>query len=194
MMTFLARLLTLLALAILTACASNPTTDVSHRAPTQADLLNWSLTGKIGITTASDRINANLDWQQTLDQYRVQLSGPLGQGRVTIDGDPSQITITNKGETLTGSSAQSLLQQQLGWSVPVEHFSYWAKGVISPLVGVTSMEYDDAGALSQIIQAGWTIDFSRYEIIDGWRLPSKLNAKTGQLSLVLVIKDWQPQP
>lgn len=180
------------ALSLLTACANQPPQADLPGAYRNAEALSqWQLKGKVGITTPADRVNATIGWQQNEHRFAIDLSGPFGQGRTAIEGDDQSITVTTGNQTVSGQSAQDLMQQQLGWSVPVMHFAYWARGVPSPLTEVTSIEYDADGALSYLIQDGWQVDLSRYQSVSGWSLPARLSAKTTNIALVMVVKEWQ---
>ncbi len=181
----------LLSLAGLTACAVQPLSSgpVANGQPAQT-LSHWQIKGKVGITTERERVNANLDWQQQAHTYNISLSGPFGQGRADLMGDEHSIALTTGDQTFHGASAEQLMQQQLGWSVPVRHFAYWAKGVPSPLAPVTAVEYDDQGSLSTLVQDGWQVSLSRYSNINGWQLPGRLSAKTEQVALLVVAKEW----
>lgn len=182
-----------LALVLLSACATQPPTQYSETSILRSakELTQWQIQGKVGITTTDDRLNANLEWQQQNQAYTIGLSGPFGQGRANLEGNDHSITLTTGNELFKGRSAEDLMQQQLGWSVPVQHFVYWARGLPSPLAKITAIEYDDTGALSTLAQDGWLIDISRYRAVQDWRLPGRLSAKTDNLSLVMVVKEWQ---
>ena len=176
---------------VISGCAQQP--QIVAPAPSgqaaQA-LFHWHVKGKVGITTQQERVSANLDWQQMADAYRISLSGPFGQGRADLDGDDTSITLTTGNQTYRGANAEQLMQQQLGWSVPVRHFAYWAKGIPSPLAPITAVEYDAEGALSTLVQDGWQVNLSRYSIVDGWQLPGRVSAKTEQIALLMVAKEW----
>ncbi len=181
-----------LLLALLSACASQtprPITPLDN----VHQLTHWRLKGKLGITVPNDRINAFIDWQQNQDAFHIKLNGPFGQGLTKIDGDHQGLTLTSGDDTITGPDAESVMLNQLGWSVPVQHFSYWAKGIPSPLAAITAEEYDESGSLSVLVQDGWQLQLSRYEAVAGVQLPGKMIARAPELSLVLVIKDWQPR-
>lgn len=177
--------------ALLSACAQLPKTPVadSPGRPAQA-LTQWHMKGKVGITTLTERVNASINWQQQESDFSISLSGPFGQGRADLIGDASGIVLATGGQTYRGTSAKDLMQQQLGWSVPVQHFTYWAKGIPSPLAPVTGLSYDEQGSLSALEQDGWQVSLSRYTTVDGWQLPGRMSAKTDQIALLVVAKEW----
>ncbi|WP_317930976.1 lipoprotein insertase outer membrane protein LolB [Halioxenophilus sp. WMMB6] len=172
------------------ACATHP----SLLPPQTADTLQrWAMEGKLGVTLPDDRVNAYLSWQQDQDHFLIKLSGLFGQGSTEIEGSEDHIALTRGQQTLQGASAEEIMLRELGWSVPVEHFAYWAKGVPSPLVPVDAITRDELGAITKISQAGWQVELSRYQAVASWQLPSRLVAKTDTISLLLVVKDWQLQ-
>jgi len=185
-------LLLAVGILMLAACATQTSTNNTSGIPAN-DLHSWALKGKIGITTAQERLNASIDWQQRQQQFQINLSGPFGQGRAELEGDDQRIRLTSGDDRYEGDSAEQLMQEQLGWSVPVRHFSYWAKGVPSPEIGITAIEYDAGGNVSLLVQDGWEVELTRYQAIGGWQLPGKMNAKTRDIALLLVVKEWQLQ-
>ena len=179
-------------LQLLAGCTSPQPDTIATSSTNNSQLSAWELKGKIGITTPADRVNASVDWHQEHDSYQIQLTGPLGQGRVEISGNQGKIELLSRGERVQGDSAERLMLDQLGWSVPVQHFSYWAKGEASPLTAITQIEFNEFGSPSLIVQDGWQVELSRYQSVTGWLLPGKMLARTGDLSLVLVMKEWRP--
>ena len=49
---------------------------------------------------------------------------------------------------------------------------------------------DEAGRLQRLEQSDWDIQYTRFEHIDGWNWPRRLNLATGELVVRLVIDEW----
>lgn len=96
----------------------------------QQTLSHWQLSGKIGIRAPQENQSANLQWQQAADQYRIELSGPLGQGGAHIQGDSRGIQVDIAGEeTLYAESAEQLMDNSLGWHFPISELLFWIKEI-----------------------------------------------------------------
>lgn len=188
-------LLTLAASTLLAGCTSAPviTGSIGNWDTHQQRLLqqeHWQLSAKLGVRSPSDSGSAYLNWQQQSNSYHIHLSGPLGQGSVHINGSPEQVSLSRSGEPeLRAASAEELLQQTLGWGAPIAQLKYWVRGLPAP--DKTSQQtHNTQGALAHLQQSGWSLEYSRYRMVDGFLLPGKIIARQGELKLTLIIKDW----
>lgn len=188
-------LLTLAASTLLAGCTSAPviTGSIGNWDTHQQRLLqqeHWQLSAKLGVRSPSDSGSAYLNWQQQSHSYHIHLSGPLGQGSVHINGSPEQVRLTRPGEPeLSAASAEELLQQTLGWGAPITQLRYWVLGL--PAAGTPSQQtHNTQGALATLKQSGWSLEYSRYLMVDDVLLPGKIIARQGELKLTLIIKDW----
>lgn len=83
------------------------------------------------------------------------------------------------------------MEDVIGWQVPVAGLQFWLRGLPAHKPQPTQLERDAEGALSHLQQQGWQVTYSRYELFDGWRLPSRILATRDDLRLTIVIKRWQ---
>lgn len=189
---------------VLCACEAIPTqppqaidTEQSWRVRQQAlsALDAWSLSGRIAIQTPTEGWHASLSWEQQGESYAIRLSSPLGQGALQLNGNPSVVTLrTSSGED-SAQDAETLLERQLGWRVPVSGLRYWVLGLPDPNMSLEHRELDDLGRLVRIRQSGWDIEFRRYVSAGSVELPDKLflnNANTEpHLEVRLVAGRWE---
>lgn len=185
------RLLLAAALTLyLSACATTQTSQSETYDSAVADIERWHIRGKIGIRTTTESLSAMLNWQQLVGAYTIRLTGALGSGSLQIIGNDDGVTVRQAGEIdQYASDAGQLLQQRLGWSVPIEHFYYWIRGLPAavPIQQQTSAD----GQLSALEQAGWRIEYLRYQQFADFALPSKLRLQHEDLKVTLIIKEWQ---
>lgn len=187
---------TVLALALLTGCATPPTSSPAAqsawvaRQPILAKLSHWRTVGRIGVVNEQDGWHANFQWDQQGPAYRIDLIGPLGQGRVVVQGDAEKVSIqTQDGQNWTASDADALLEQSLGVRLPVNGLRYWVRGLPEP--GATPvLETDAEGRLTRLEQNGWIIDYSAYTPTGRIELPARMVARRSELSVKLVIEQW----
>ncbi|AOS95515.1 Outer-membrane lipoprotein LolB precursor [Microbulbifer aggregans] len=190
------RLLGLLMLALLTACASQTQQKppVAPELPVM-QLQQWTIKGKLGVRSPNDNGSANLTWlQQSQPNYRIHLSGPLGAGATVINGTPAGVSLKRGDEPTTHAANPSQLTAlALGWPLPVDEMFYWVRGLPAP--GNAAGERRDAqGLLQSLQQAGWQLNFSGYQNVGAYVLPTRIKAETrqaaGPVKVTLVIKEW----
>ena len=174
-----------------------PQLDWSERQQQLAQLQRWSFSGRLAIKDANDESwSASLRWQQDGDSYDIQLSGAFGQGAARLSGHDGYAVIEMaEHSALTANSAEALMQQQLGWSMPVQGLKYWLLGMPVPGSVVGQSAFNEVGRLQSLQQSGWQVRYRDYLDVDGLELPRKLELENPQLRARLVIDSWQlPAP
>jgi outer membrane lipoprotein LolB len=171
---------------------------IQSRPPLPAELLamqdnialsHWQLSGKLGIRNQQQTKSAYLNWQQCGESFDIRLSGPLGQGGARLQGSRGSVTLQTKDKTSSASNPEQLLQQQLGWSMPISQLQYWVRGIPSPNQGYRN-NLDNNG----FEQAGWQISYLQLQQVDNLTLPAKAIATHPRLKLTLLLKNWQLDP
>ncbi len=176
---------------LLSGCAATPLLKSSRSA---AEFSDWQLQGRIALTHGDQGWHASLFWQQQADDYQLKISGPLGQGGFQLAGDKAGVVLVDaEGRTSYAHDGDALLLQATGWQLPVVGLRYWVRGLPVPDAEATRM-YDESGHLSRLEQSGWVINYQRYQLVDGAAMPSKLQLQRDDISVRLVISQWQLGP
>lgn len=185
----------------LAACSTMPKPsepDMSDRAQTLwvqhqeeiASFAQWNIKGRAALRSESDNWSATLTWKQDDDAYHVRLLGPFGQGAVKIDGNKDSVSVHIAGQqAVVASDAEALLSQHLGWTVPVASLPYWLRGLPAP-GQIDALALNESGALEQLNQQGWQIDYSAYRPLRGANVPRKIQIENESLRLKLVLDRW----
>lgn len=153
---------------------------------------SWDVRGAVSIQHEDKTDLASLDWHQKHNNYyQFILFGPLGFGQVEIKGEPGTVTLQQSNKPLVSAKTPELLMQnQLGWHMPVSHLYYWARGLPAP--GVPAKKtFDAAQRLVKLQQQGWEIEYLAYQPVNQIDLPQKMQLSTDQLKIRLVIKQWE---
>jgi outer membrane lipoprotein LolB len=182
----------LLLLLALTACATPPAREPS---PTVLDLAsprysNWQIRGRVSLVKGDQGWHANLNWRENAGRYQLDLSGPLGQGAVRLEGDAAGVRLrTANGHDYVAEDADALVQAATGWQLPVAGIRYWVRGV--PVPGRPALVETDADRrLVSLTQSGWKIRYERFQDVDGRAWPTRMQLTTDDLSVRLVVDDW----
>ena len=185
-------------IALLSGCAIPPATSPeaaaawTARQNRLARISTWQADGRIGVVSGQDGWHANFQWAQQDSGYRIDLIGPLGQGRVIVESNGTEARVqTQDGQSWTAPDADALLEQSLGVRLPVNGLRYWARGLPEP--GSTpTLQTDAQGRLTRLEQNGWVIEYPAYAptSILNLDLPERIVARRQDLSVKLIIEQW----
>lgn len=196
----MSRLLLLFAVLTLAAgCAVQPPQPVSDPAAVWAShqqrlarIDSWHLNGRLAIVTADEGWQTFIDWRQQGDSYTIRISGPFGQGAVSLEGNRDGVLLTDEnGQREFAHDPEWLLWDRYGWRVPVASLRYWVLGLPAP--GENIYTLDPYGHLGELEESIWKVKFRSYTESAGQVLPEKLNASNHQARIKLVVSDWQIQ-
>lgn len=153
----------------------------------------WQISGKVGIRAPRDSGSGTLFWLQRQDYSDIRLSGPLGRGAARLTGRPGSIVleVANQGR-YEAESPEALLEEQLGWRLPISHLLWWIRGLPAP-DSKSKVTLDGASRLARLQQDGWDIEYLSYADQNGYSLPERIKLRGEDLDVTLVIKDWQPR-
>jgi outer membrane lipoprotein LolB len=162
---------------------------------------DWQTKGKLGVKVPNDGGNASIRWQQQPGQYQIDLAGPLGMGKMIINGYQNKVTLNKGGNTpQTAKSAEELLAKNLGWAIPVTQLAYWVRGIPAPKTKPSHFSFNEQGLLSELEQAGWTITYGDYLTVnaltanytqaENLSLPGRIHAQYKDIELTLILREW----
>jgi outer membrane lipoprotein LolB len=184
------------ALLLLTACASRPPLTVSYpeqwpaHARSALEWRDWELQGRVALRMEDEGWHGGLYWRQQGDAYQIRISGPFGQGGIRLDGERGRVRF-QQGERITrATDAQALMQQELGWSLPLEGLDHWVRGV-PRRPDQARLAFDAEGRLARLEEAGWVVDYQGYGEDTVPPLPTRIALEHAGLRLRLVVDQWQ---
>ncbi|MDE0854707.1 MAG: lipoprotein insertase outer membrane protein LolB [Nevskia sp.] len=149
---------------------------------------NFSLQGRLA-ETGLVSFGGDLSWIQTGASFQARFYGPLGVGAVAISGSPDSMQIQNKNGVYQTQEPEALMQQQFGWSLPVDGLRYWVLGLPAP--GETAaLKLDDSGHILSMTQNGWDLVYTEYQSVAGLDLPRKFAISDPQRGFRVLIDVW----
>ena len=175
-----------------------PASKVDTQAQWQAQLLwlqdlrNWRVSGRLAVQIPDDGWSASLRWRQRAANYRIDLSGPFGQGAMRINGSPTRVALrTADGQVRRASSAEQLVAAELGVEVPISLLPHWLLGRPAPEVPVDKMHWRPDGSLEFLSQAGWQVQYLEYESVEERTLPSRISIEQGETQAKFALTSWR---
>ncbi len=156
---------------------------------------SWNLRARSVVTLDEAVYSVSLGWQRQQDAFTILLEAPFGQGVFKIQSEPQFkprfSLLYPEGQVVRDDSPETLLQQAIGWSIPVSGLHYWMVGLPRPDSSHES-KLDGVGRIEQLQQDGWTISYQDF-FDDQPQLPRKLLLEREQIRLRMVVEYWQPQ-
>lgn len=181
-------------LVLLAGCAQQPVQPVddweTHRRAA-SELEHWQMSGKVGARLPENSGSARLRWNQNDSDYRIDLSGPFGQGRVVIETLDGRVRLREGGEPpVEAATGEELMRRATGWSFPVEQLKYWVRGIPAPGSKHHLVEFTPEGLLKTLRQSGWTLSYDDYEATGLTPLPGRIIAERDDIRLTLIVYQW----
>ena len=201
------RLAILIIVTLLNACSSLPDTPVTEesyqiwarRQQALEKIDAWEIHARTAIFVKEEVHQVGFNWVREREQFEIMIQAPFGQGVFRVESNraadqSTEVRLTMPdGKVYLSHSAENLLSQLFGWSIPIEGLKSWIKG--SPQRPETYYyELYADGRLKSLRQEGWLINyldyFTDYDTKPG--LPKKMYLKHQDLALKIVIDRWQP--
>ncbi|ASV97285.1 lipoprotein insertase outer membrane protein LolB [Paraburkholderia aromaticivorans] len=106
----------------------------------------------------------NFSWQETGDTVTLELRNPLGQTLAVVTSSSASATLELPNrQPLTADNVSTLMQNALGFVLPVEGLRYWLQPSPAPTSRAkTEKDPEQPSRLKEITQDGWTIDYLAY--------------------------------
>lgn len=181
------RLLLLLTL-LLAGCATAP---VALQRPAQSDA-PFAFNGRVAVKQGEQRESAGVRWVHRADEDEILLLAPLGQTVARIHRDADAVTLDASGSHYVAQDMEALMQEVLGWQLPLSGLRYWVTALPVPDDEV-DIEHDAKGQVSVLRQQDWEITYTRYAADTPDALPLRLNLKRDGVEVMLLIDEWEAQ-
>ncbi|VAW87840.1 hypothetical protein MNBD_GAMMA17-1607, partial [hydrothermal vent metagenome] len=180
--------LALLLAALLSGCAIQPSTPLpgdearerlwDSRHAQLSELVGWQMKGRVAVKSVEDSWSASLSWQQHAETFDIRFSSMLGQRLAQLKGDALASSLYLPDDrVISAANVSDLLDEELGWSVPMDGLRYWLVGLPAPALASTEklhMGLDELGRLQWLEQAGWRIEYQRYRSAGTLEVPKKM--------------------
>lgn len=184
------RLIPLLWLALLGGCTLLPTSPAPVARPAQPEAAAFALNGRIAVRHNGSRHSAGLRWTHGAQSDEVLLLAPLGQTAARVYRDASGATLEDGARRYEAGDAESLMQQVLGWHLPLNGLHYWVLALPQP-GSEAQIERDAVGRIEVLRQDGWEVSYQRYAGDEADSLPSRLQLNRESLQVQLLIDEWE---
>jgi len=138
---------------------------------------HWLIKGKLGFKSPKEaNQSANFRWQQTQQQYQLNMTSTFGTSLLNMQGDEENVTLIADDETYQDSDPSHLIWRVTGWQIPVEKLRFWIKGQHQQSDQVITSEQGWVSQLQPVCNncENWLINYDNYKLVDGIWLPHKV--------------------
>ncbi|MDB5815651.1 MAG: lolB [Rhodocyclales bacterium] len=177
----------LLAVLVLTACASAPPAEIPQR-PVRESILQFELSGRAVIRQGARADSMRLTWTHSPAEDAIGFSSALGMVVAELQRDAGGARwITADGERYEARSADQLMARITDQPVPIDALARWVLGRVGRGAPATR---DAMGRLIEGVDEGWTVRVLAYESERPEALPSSIEVEHGPLRIRLAIEEW----
>ncbi|HLD09287.1 MAG TPA: lipoprotein insertase outer membrane protein LolB [Methylophilaceae bacterium] len=176
----------------ITQPSGSPAAAYQQHLASLANIKQFKLQGRIGVQTEGKGFSGTTHWQHDDAGDNIALFSPLGGQIATIKTTTDGVElVTSDGKSYSAKDAETLTQQNLGWSLPMQGLTDWVLGRPASGSNASDMIWDSTGRLTKLKQDGWEIEFPEYTEVNGQQLPGKINLRNPKLYLKLIVEQWE---
>jgi outer membrane lipoprotein LolB len=151
------------------------------------------MNGRIAVKYNGSRESAGLRWAHTGQSDEILLLSPLGQTAARIYSDARQTTLDDGDKHYENKNAESLMQEVLGWYLPLSRLHHWLLGLAE--AGSTAhIERNANGQIAVLQQDGWEVRYLSYDGEKPDSLPKRMQLSHEDLQVQLLIDEWEWNP
>jgi outer membrane lipoprotein LolB len=177
-------------LLLLAGCASVPPATAVR--PSQGGQAAFSFNGRIAVKYDGKHSSAGMHWLHEADADDILMLAPMAVTVAHIRRDASGAVLDASGKHYSAQDSGELMQQVLGWHLPMSGLPYWVMGLPAP-GGTASVERDANGQVGLLQQDGWNIRYTVYATPAADSLPLRMILQREGLEIRLLIDEWQIQ-
>ena len=165
-----------------------------ERAEQLATMLEWGFVGKISLDDGDEGGSGRLQWDVNQDVSVLDFHAAMGRGAWHLDFGPQGATLKEAdGVVRTATTVNTLIQDRMGWPIPVDALQWWVRGLAAP-DAIEAQQLDSEGRMAQLQQLGWSVIFKRYSEDAGIAMPVRLEATRADYRVKLAISRWHLNP
>lgn len=175
---------------MLSGCALLPPAPAPAVRPAQPESAPFALNGRISVKYNGARHSAGLRWTHTAQSDEVLLLAPLGQTAARVYRDAQNATLDDGDKHYQAGNAETLMQQVLGWYLPLGGLHHWVLGSAEP-GSLAQIERNGNGQIAVLRQGNWEVHYQRYPDDKPDSLPTRLQLNHEGLQVQLLIDEWE---
>ena len=151
----------------------------------------WSVRGRLGLSDGDRGGTLAMTWRADGREHVVLLRTVAGGRQWRLEMGPSGAVLTGSEiGRLEGADPDLLVEQAVGWPIPVRWMSQWLRGL--PVPRAATSGYAEDGVLETLTWAGWRLEFERWRRLAGAGvlLPARVTANKPPHRVRAALSHW----
>jgi outer membrane lipoprotein LolB len=165
---------------------SNPSAEWNLHEKALQTIDSWIVKGKVGVSDGVQAQSLNFSWTQQGQNYEIDFYGPLGVKVATLIKQKTEVSLLTSSGKKTAKDPESLMVEELGFSMPVSGLSQWVMGL--PQSTTSPKMLNSFGYLSRLQEDGWDVSYISYQRRKGLGFPHQMILKRGNVRVVLSLE------
>ncbi len=182
-----------LGLSMVGGCTSLSTVHAPAARPAQYESSSFALNGRVSIKHLETRQSAGLHWTHQAQSDEILLLNPLGQTSARVYRDDGNATLDEGGRHYQDADPESLMEQVLGWHLPLNGLHHWVLGM-ADTDSPAQIERAENGQISVLRQDGWEVRYLSYADANLDSMPKRMQLSHEDLQVLLLIDEWEWNP
>lgn len=150
---------------------------------------DWQVVAKVLIKSPTQQDRVSLIWSHKQNQDRLQCNNLFGQPLFNLTQTQQQAFFqAANGKEARADSIETLMQTQLGWSLPLNLVKSWIKvDIDQPQVSILSQSSEEIS----FIYDDLTVKLSQIKKQGGDHIAHKMIFQRAQLTVIIYIKSYE---
>ncbi len=150
----------------------------------------WQISGRVSLSDGQRGGSLGFSWRAEGDEHRIHLRTSAGGRQWRLRFSPGEAVLEgSEVDRLSGPNPDPLVEEAVGWPIPVHALSWWIRGLVPPRGG--DIQFADDGTLAGVTGPVWTLEYQHFNQVEGRLLPTRMEARSDRYTVRLAIRDWQ---
>ncbi len=163
-----------------------------RRAQVLDKIQSWSLSGRIGISNGHQGGSGGFTWVNHPGGFRFVMRAPITGRSFSLDVVRGKMAclLGLHPQPVCGPDAEALLNDTLGWRVPIAELRAWVMG-LAAVGSPAKLGFTPNGRLASLHQDGWQVGYSDWDAnTQAVPMPRRIVASKLPFSIRVYVEQW----
>ena len=150
------------------------------------------LTGRLAVKQGKEGQSGGMQWVHSPPNHEITVYTPIGTtvAKIEQNAQGAKLTTSNK-EVYEAKDADQLMEQVMGWRLPLNGLQYWVLGRPVP-DSLAEEERGENNRLVHLKQQNWDIQYSDFHALANVEMPYRIVMKRDDVTIRFFIDKIVP--